>query len=200
MFLESYANSPIRWYYLLVRFLSLRIVFLPKERPLCWKDYGSKHPREAPLPNHGNGCFSGYIPTFQPLFILRALLHLCLNFELISPLPAFVGMEAFHPYSSRTVEGKRELTWEDRLPDAGGQFPRGVTSVCFPPFGCTTRCAESQFQDQGWHPRALQWKRGTLTTGPPGRPPRLVILISWVLTSGYFLCCHYCCWPLAESA
>ena len=36
-------------------------------------------------------------------------------------------------------------------------------------FGYATRHAGSQFPDQGSNPRPLQWKRGVLTTGLPGK-------------------------------
>ena len=36
-------------------------------------------------------------------------------------------------------------------------------------FGCTTQHAGSQFPDQGSNPHPLQWNRGLLTTGPPGK-------------------------------
>lgn len=100
---------------------------------------------------------------------------MCLNFELISPLPAFIGVEAFRPYSSRTVVGNRERTVGDPASGRGRPGSRGVTSgfrfVSFLPFGRSMQHAEPQFLGQGWRPHAPQWTRGTLTTGPPGKPP-----------------------------
>ena len=47
-------------------------------------------------------------------------------------------------------------------------------------FGHTTWHAGSQFPDQGSNPRPLQWKRGVLTTGLPGKSPLCVISTSLV--------------------
>ena len=43
----------------------------------------------------------------------------------------------------------------------------------FSSFGQATRLAGSYFPDQGSNPCPLQWKRGVLTAGPPGKSPPL---------------------------
>ena len=35
---------------------------------------------------------------------------------------------------------------------------------------CALQLSGSQFPDQGWHSRLLQWKHVVLTTGPPRKP------------------------------
>ena len=44
-------------------------------------------------------------------------------------------------------------------------------------FGCAAQHVGSQFPDQGWNPRPLQWKRGVLTTGPPRRSQEKLVLL-----------------------
>ena len=66
-------------------------------------------------------------------------------------------------------------------------------NVCFSFFfffGCTTRHAGSQFPNQGSNPSPLQWKRGVLTTGPPGKSPVFAFLNNCIL--GLFVTqpCH----------
>lgn len=143
---------------------SLRIVFLPKRETSVGKitEASALGSTSRILET---AAFSGYIPTFRPLFILRALLHLCLNCELLSRYLRSTEWEASIHLLTHGG-GKRELT-EGQLPDAGGQF-RGVTSVCFPTFGRTS--GVSSGPDCGWCTHVPCSGSAALTTGPPGRP------------------------------
>ena len=47
-------------------------------------------------------------------------------------------------------------------------YPKDFLQGIFLFFGRTTRHVGSYLPDQGLSPCSLQWKRGVLTTGPPG--------------------------------
>ena len=60
--------------------------------------------------------------------------------------------------AARLVLGK--VKWVDSQPS-------GTLHSFF--FGCAAQHVGAQFPEQGWNPCPLKWKRGVLTTGPPGR-------------------------------
>ena len=45
-------------------------------------------------------------------------------------------------------------------------------------FFCTAQHVGPHFPDQGLNPGSLQWKLGVSTTGPPGKPPFVILGVS----------------------